>query len=505
MRLKDIISPSETKGIKGDMEMEIKDIVYDSRKVKEGSLFVAVKGYVTDGHDYIEDALKRGATAVVAEEFNPSILNQIQDNTRGTAAFITVSDSRRALAIFSDSFYGHPSGKLKLIGITGTNGKTTTSYLIKSILDVAKKKFGLLGTINYIVGKDLTLPASYTTPEALELQGYLSEMLAGGAEYAVLEVSSHSLSLQRVVGCEFEVVLFTNLSQEHLDFHGTMENYFSAKRRLFDLLRPGGIAVINIDNPAGKTLAGDLKGNILTFGISEEAEIRASGITSRIKGLSLEINWPDGGVQVESPLVGIHNVYNILAAVGAALSLGISPSMIREGIAGMRGVPGRFEKIEEGQDFTVVVDYAHTEDALRRVLMTARELIREERSGGRLITVFGCGGDRDRGKRPKMGEAASRLSDTVIITSDNPRSEDPANIIKEIEGGIKAIVMSNYRVILNRGEAIREAIGLAERGDFVLIAGKGHEDYQIIGEKRYPFDDRKVVRETIKFKIQNAK
>jgi len=297
-------------------------------------------------------------------------------------------------------------------------------------------------------------------------------MLAGGADYAVLEVSSHSLALQRVVGCEFEVVLFTNLSQEHLDFHGTMEDYFRAKRMLFDLLRPNGVAVINIDDQAGKSLAGELKGNILSFGLSKEAELRALGINSRLKGLFLEIKWYEGSIQVESPLVGIYNVYNILAASGVALSLGISLSVIKEGIARMEGVPGRFEKIEEGQDFTVVVDYAHTEDALRRVLSTARELLEVEGSGGRIITVFGCGGDRDRGKRPKMGEAASTLSDNIIITSDNPRSEDPIRIIKEIESGIKAIGMNNYTIAPDRREAIEKAIGLAEKGDFVLIAGR---------------------------------
>jgi len=463
MRLKDLISHSEIKGTKGNIEVEVKDIVCDSRKVKEGTLFVAIRGYTTDGHSYIEEALKRGATAIVAEEFDLSRINR-----REPTAFVTVSDSRRALAILSDKFYGHPSGTLKLIGITGTNGKTTTSYLVKSILDASQKKVGLLGTVNYIIKNDLVLPASYTTPEALELQRYLSDMLAGGADYAVLEVSSHSLALQRVVGCEFEVVLFTNLSQEHLDFHGTMEDYFRAKRMLFDLLRPNGVAVINIDDQAGKSLAGELKGNILSFGLSKEAELRALGINSRLKGLFLEIKWYEGSIQVESPLVGIYNVYNILAASGVALSLGISLSVIKEGIARMEGVPGRFEKIEEGQDFTVVVDYAHTEDALRRVLSTARELLEVEGSGGRIITVFGCGGDRDRGKRPKMGEAASTLSDNIIITSDNPRSEDPIRIIKEIESGIKAIGMNNYTIAPDRREAIEKAIGLAEKGDFVI-------------------------------------
>ncbi|MEK6691915.1 MAG: UDP-N-acetylmuramoyl-L-alanyl-D-glutamate--2,6-diaminopimelate ligase, partial [Nitrospirota bacterium] len=253
MRLKDLISLLEMKGFKGDIEVEIKDIAYDSRKVKEGSLFIAMRGYITDGHEYIKDALRKGAAAIVSEEYEPS-----EANNREITAFITVSDSRRALALLSDRFYGHPSGTLRLIGITGTNGKTTTSYLIRSILDSAQKKVGLLGTINYIIKNGLILPASHTTPEALELQGYLAEMMAGGAEYAVLEVSSHSLTLQRVVGCEFEVVLFTNLSQEHLDFHKTMEDYFRAKKGLFNLLRPGGVAVINIDDPAGKSLAGEL-------------------------------------------------------------------------------------------------------------------------------------------------------------------------------------------------------------------------------------------------------
>jgi UDP-N-acetylmuramoyl-L-alanyl-D-glutamate--2,6-diaminopimelate ligase len=498
MRLKDLISHLETKEVKGDIGIEIKDIAYDSRKVGEGSLFVAIKGYNSDGHDHIQDAVKRGAIAIVGEKLDHETLD-----SRFPTAFITVPDSRRALALISDKFYGHPSGVLKLIGITGTNGKTTTSYLIKSILDAAQKKVGLLGTINYIIKTDVILPASFTTPEALELQGYLKDILAGGAEYAVLEVSSHSLALQRVVGCEFEVAIFTNLSRDHLDFHGTMEEYFKAKMRLFDYLRPAGIAVINIDNPEGRMIAEGLKGRVVSFGLSEKAEIKASGIVSDLRGLFLEVKWPEGSIGIESPLLGVHNVHNILAAAGAALGLGISPSKIKEGIEKMKGVPGRFERIEEGQDFTVVVDYAHTEDALRRVLLTARELIKEQRERqGKIITVFGCGGDRDRGKRPKMGEVAASLSDLAIITSDNPRSEDPLNIIKEIERGITAAGLSNYTVLPDRREAISKAIDMAEKGDFILIAGKGHEDYQIIGDKRYPFDDRKVVGEMIKkFKI----
>lgn len=502
MRLRDLINHLEIKDVNGDIEVEIKDIAYDSRKVKDGSLFIAIRGYNSNGHGYINDAIKRGAIAIVGEGFDGFTVH-----SSPFTVFITVPDSRRALALLSDKFYGHPSGTLKLIGITGTNGKTTTSYLIKSILEAAQKKVGLLGTINYIIGTDTILPASFTTPEALELQGFLKDILAGGAEYAVLEVSSHSLALQRVAGCEFEAALFTNLSQDHLDFHGTMEEYFRSKSKLFDQLRPNGIAVINIDSPEGRILAKGLKGNILSFGISEEADLKASDIKSGIRGLSFEIKWLGGMIKIESPLVGTHNVYNILASAGVALGLGIPSSMIIEGIARVKGVPGRFEKIDEGQDYTVVVDYAHTEDALRKVLMAARDLIAKEaqKTRGKIITVFGCGGDRDRGKRPKMGEAACNLSDFVIITSDNPRSEDPLGIIKEIEKGITEVGLSNYTIIPDRREAIGKAIEIAEKGDLVVIAGKGHEDYQIIGEKRYPFDDREVAREMIKFKIQNVK
>jgi len=498
MRLKDLVNHLEIKDVKGSIEVDIKEIVYDSRKVREGSLFIAIRGYNSDGHGYINDAIKRGATVIVGEEFD---LQTIETERHRT--FITIPDSRRALAILSDRFYGHPSGRLKLIGITGTNGKTTTSYLIKSILDSAQKGVGLLGTINYIIGPDIILPASFTTPEALELQGLLKDILARGAEYAVLEVSSHSLALQRVVGCEFEVALFTNLSQDHLDFHGTMEEYFRSKRKLFDLLRPDGIAVINIDSPEGRILREGLKGNILSFGLSEEADIRASDIKSSMRGLSFEIEWSDGSIKIESQLVGAHNLYNILGAVGTGLGLGLPSSSIIEGIAKVKGIPGRFEKIDEGQDCTVIVDYAHTEDALRKVLMAIRGLIKDKGEGGekgrqRIITVFGCGGDRDRGKRPKMGEVASTLSDFVIITSDNPRSEDPIGIIKEIEKGITRVGLNNYRIIPDRREAIGKAIEIAERGDIVVIAGKGHEDYQIIGDRRYPFDDREVAREWIK-------
>lgn len=505
MRLRDLIDALEVKDSKGGLDVDIKDIAYDSRRVRDESLFIAVKGYTYDGHSFIQDAIKRGARAIVGERFHQLIVG-----SQPSTVLITVPDSRRALALLSDRFYGHPSGSLRLIGITGTNGKTTTSYLVREILIAAGKKVGLLGTINYIIKNEITLPAPYTTPESVELQGYLRDMVVEGMGYAVLEVSSHSLALDRVLGCEFEVALFTNLSRDHLDFHVTMEEYLSAKKRLFDYLTPEGTAVINIDLPEGRDLMKQVQGRVLSFGL-EDAHIKASRIRSSIKGIFFEIQSPYRTIEVESPLSGIYNIYNILGAAGVALSLGISPSAVAEGIRRMKGVPGRFEKIEEGQDFTVVVDYAHTEEALRRVLTAARGLIKEqrtknkeqrERGGGKIITVFGCGGDRDRGKRPKMGEAASTLSDFVIITSDNPRSEDPLGIIKEIEKGITQIGLNNYIVIPDRKEAIGKAIEIAERGDFVLIAGKGHEDYQIIKGVRYPFDDRKVAREAIQDRVK---
>lgn len=484
-------------------DREVSDVAHDSRKVKNGSLFVAVRGFNADGHRFISQAVEQGAVAVITEE------NAVRE-AGISVPVITVPDSRKALARVADIFYGHPSGRLKLVGITGTKGKTTTSYLVKSVIEAAGHRTGLIGTIAYRVG-DKTYPAPNTTPESLELQKLLSEMVSGGAEYCVMEVSSHALALGRTDGCVFESAIFTNLGHDHLDFHKDQAAYLESKLLLFSVLGPGKTGVINADDPAADTIPARTKADMLTFGFSERADIRpVDTIGLGIEGLSFTVKTPRGVVDVSSPLVGNHNVYNILAATGAGLSLGFSPETVARGIASMTAVPGRMEKVDEGQPFGVIVDYAHTEESLERLLESVREI-----KGKRTITVFGCGGDRDRTKRPKMGAVALRGSDIVLVTSDNPRSEDPLSIIREVESGMSQGVKmpateerlqtapgrTFYSVIPDRREAIGRAIRIAEPGDVVVLAGKGHEDYQIIGNEKIHFDDREAAREEIRRRI----
>ncbi|MBI3354774.1 MAG: UDP-N-acetylmuramoyl-L-alanyl-D-glutamate--2,6-diaminopimelate ligase [Nitrospirae bacterium] len=499
MILKELLDVLNKPEVNGGIDVQIGDITYDSREVKRGSLFVAVKGFKTDGHRYIADAVKRGASAVVAED--------AVNISKGDATIIIVPDTRNALALLSARFYGDPSRRLRMIGITGTNGKTTTSYLIKSIIEKAGKKAGLLGTISYIIG-DEVMPAPHTTPESSDLQKYLSQILDAGAEYAVMEVSSHALELNRTANCEFDIGVFTNLTQDHLDFHKTMEDYFNAKLKLFTSLNnergkmAKKVGIINIDDPYSNRILSAMTVKAVTYGFSENADIRPAEINIDIGGIRFAAVTPKGNFSVESRLTGKYNILNMLASIAVGQSLGFDNSAIQEGISSLISVSGRFEKINEGQDFSVVVDYAHTEDALKRILEAIRVFAK-----GRVITVFGCGGDRDRGKRPKMGEAAAKLSEIVIITSDNPRSEDPHEIIKEIEEGIKRRRngrLQEYLIIPDRKEAIYRAIGMAEKDDIILLAGKGHEDYQIIGDKKLHFDDREIAREAIK-KIKNAK
>jgi len=483
MTLAELLRGIKVRRVIGTLNREIKGIAYDSRLIKDGFLFVAIKGLRTDGHLYIKDAILRGATAVVASE-TPSEGN---DTT-----IVEVDHSREALAILSSNFYGEPCRSLSLIGITGTNGKTSTSYITKGILTAWGKKVGLLGTIQYII-RDRVTAAPHTTPESLELQKYLREMLKQEVEYAVLEVSSHALSLKRVEGCSFKVAVFTNFSQDHLDFHGTMDAYFAAKARLFDYLKKDGYAVLNWDDTRVRSLAQKIDCNVITCGLQRGAMLRATPsltLPPAGEGLSFKIQTPKGELFVSSPLVGRNNVYNILMSIGVAYAIGVSEEAIIKGIKGVRYIEGRFERIDMGQRFLCIVDYAHTEDALKRLIEEARLITK-----GKIITVFGCGGDRDRGKRPKMGKVATELSDFVIITSDNPRSEEPMEIIREV---IKGVRKDNYMVLPNREEAIREAVSMAKEGDTVLVAGKGHEDYQDIKGVRYPFSDREVLKEAIK-------
>jgi UDP-N-acetylmuramoyl-L-alanyl-D-glutamate--2,6-diaminopimelate ligase len=483
------------------LDREVLDIAHDSRKVRPGSLFVAVRGFHSDGHQFIPQAVQQGAAAIVAEGSH-------NDAVSRETPLIVVDDSRQALALLAAAFYGHPSQKLTLVGITGTNGKTTTTYLIKSIIEAAGRKAGLIGTIDYRVG-DKVYPAPNTTPESLDLQRFLAEMVGLGVDSCVMEVSSHALALGRTVGCEFAAAGFTNLTQDHLDFHESMRAYFRAKLLLFAGLSPDASAVINIDDARATEIIGATRAKVLTTGFSERADIRPSGsIGHGIRGLSFFVATPSGTISVESPLVGSHNIYNILSAIGIGTALGFAGDVIARGISAMQAVPGRMEKVDEGQSFGVVVDYAHTEDALVRLLEAVREI-----TAGKVITVFGCGGDRDRTKRPKMGTAAVNGSDIVIVTSDNPRTEEPLSIIGEIEKGMEAAgvrmpvrdLMSAdapgktpYCVIPGRHEAVAAAINMAGIGDVVVLAGKGHEDYQIIGDRKIHFDDREVARQEIR-------
>jgi UDP-N-acetylmuramoyl-L-alanyl-D-glutamate--2,6-diaminopimelate ligase len=420
---------------------------------------------------------------------------------------IIVENTRRALALIADVFYGHPSQRLKLIGITGTKGKTTTSYLVRSIIETAGHRAGLIGTIDYRVGNKI-YPAPNTTPESLDLQRLLGEMVDTGIDHCVMEVSSHALALGRTTGCVFETAVFTNLTQDHLDFHKDMPSYFQAKLLLFVGLAPLKSAVVNIDDHAALEIIRNTKATVYTTGMQEGADIRPDGpIGHSISGLTFTVVTPRGQVTVESPLMGTHNVYNLLSAVGVGLSLGFETGTIARGIANMKAVPGRMEKVDEGQPFSVVVDYAHTADSLVALLAAVREVTK-----GRIITLFGCGGDRDRTKRPKMGDAALQGSDIVIVTTDNPRTEDPLFIIGEIEAGMRGAGMKvssdaaptavsgkrPYVVIPDRHEAITVAIGMARPDDTVVLAGKGHETYQIIGETKSHFDDREIAREELR-------
>ncbi len=500
-------------GGQGWRDIDITGVAYDSREVKEGYLFVAITGERYDGHDFIKDVIKRGTTAIVYEkEISPQALVKTNDQYPMTndLLFVKVKNTRKALACIANNFYGRPSDRLTLIGITGTNGKTTTTYILKSILESWGKEVGLIGTIQYMI-KDRVYPALHTTPESLEFQSLLKDMFLSGCTHVISEVSSHALAQYRVDGAGFKTAVFTNLTGDHLDFHKTMEDYFRAKERLFrELLNKDGTSVINIDDPYGRRLLSSFVAfcrsqNILTYGLETEADIMAVDIDNSFQGLRFKILFHGRNYDISSHLIGLPNVYNIMSAVGVSISLGVPWQVILKGIEKAGNVTGRFEKVDIGQGFLCIIDYAHSEDALERLIYTAKKLLtlnskfEIRNSSPRIITVFGCGGDRDRGKRPRMGAVATRLSDFVVITSDNPRSEEPADIIKEIEGGI---VGKNYLIEPDRREAIRKAVDMADDGDIVLIAGKGHEDYQEIKGVRYRFNDRYVIEEAVKQKMQ---
>jgi UDP-N-acetylmuramoyl-L-alanyl-D-glutamate--2,6-diaminopimelate ligase len=474
----------------GDLRVTITDVRDDSRQVKPGCLFVAVKGERVDGHEYVQAAVKAGASAVVIQS----------PLSTGATPMIRVADSRRALGVLGSLFHHSPSSRLRMIGVTGTNGKTTTTYVCKAILEAAGRRVGLIGTVAYQIGAR-TIQASHTTPGVIELQRLLSQMVDAGLDTTIMEVSSHALALDRTIGCEFDVAVFTNLTQDHLDFHADMEDYFQAKLRLFTGLTTRGKkrtkrAIVNLDDPRGAKVVAACSVPVWTYGLHSATDIKAEDVRLSLAGTTFTAVTPAGQGVIESRLVGEHNVSNVLAAIGVALHEGMSLDQIREGIRQVRNVRGRFERVDAGQDFTVVVDYAHTEDALVRLLTAAQAL-----KTGRIITVFGCGGDRDRGKRPKMGRAAVQYSDVVVLTSDNPRTEDPLAILREVEVGVRELLgqrpMVQYHMIADRRQAIEAAVREASSGDIVLIAGKGHEDYQIIGTTKHHFDDCEVARAAI--------
>jgi UDP-N-acetylmuramoyl-L-alanyl-D-glutamate--2,6-diaminopimelate ligase len=465
----------------GASEAEVSDVTHDSRRASPGSLFVAIRGFSQDGNAFVEAARKKGALGVVSE-----------GEARAGGPWLQVKDAREALAVLSTAVLARPAERLELVGVTGTNGKTTTTYLIDAILRAAGRTVGLVGTVQYRIG-ERWVDAVRTTPEASDLQHLFREMAEGGCTHAVLEVSSHSLALKRVHGCAFKVAVFTNLTRDHLDFHGDMDRYFAAKKRLFEsLLREDGWAVIGMDDARGEELKAASRGRCLTYALDREADLRAEAVELSLEGTRLRARTPQGLLEVQTPLVGRFNVRNVLAALGAGLALGVSPEEARRGIASLSGVPGRLERVEAGQDFAVIVDYAHTDDALKNLLETLREL-----QPRRLITVFGCGGDRDRTKRPLMGAVASRLSDLVIVTSDNPRSEPPESILEEILRGIPKTGAARTEALVDRRGAIALALERAGPKDVVVIAGKGHEGYQALRDRTVPFDDRQVARELL--------
>ena len=464
-------------------ELEIHSLAYDSRRAGPGTLFFAIEGEKADGHRFVPQALSRGAAAVVSERQAPRDL---------ASRWVRVPAIRRALSHAARAFFGHPEQRLRLIGITGTNGKTTTAYLLESILRSSGAGVGLFGTIEYHVAGRI-LPAGNTTPESLDLAACFRELVEAGASAAVMEVSSHALAQERVWGVPFRAAVFTNLTRDHLDYHHTMEEYFRAKRRLFEGLGtpPPDVAAINLDDPWGSRLLDLPYPRLITYGLRPGADMSVKHYTQESAGLVATLTSSRGEIEIESPLIGRSNLMNILAAAAAAEGLEISEDAIREGIGSLDRVPGRFERVDQGQPFLVVVDYAHTDDALRNVLATAREITR-----GRLIVVFGCGGDRDRTKRPVMGEVAGMLADTVVLTSDNPRSEDPLAIINDALVGVQR---TGRPCLLesDRQAAIREALEQAREGDTVVIAGKGHETYQIFSDRTVAFDDREAARRVL--------
>jgi UDP-N-acetylmuramoyl-L-alanyl-D-glutamate--2,6-diaminopimelate ligase len=479
MRLRSLLRYVDVKGGAEARDLEITGIAYDSRQVKADFLFVALAGAKTDGNRFIDQAKAGGAAAILSEAPAPKAL---------AGSWIQVVDGRKALAIASSNFFGNPTENLQLIGITGTNGKTSTAYLIESILKARGERVGLITTIVYR-GPEGSLPAERTTPESTDLQELFAGFLRQGCKYVVMEVSSHALALDRVHACRFRAGVFTNLTPDHLDYHQTLDNYFEAKRRLFmgTGVGPPRQSVLNLDDARGVELAKLCPGRCLTYSQTGTADFQIKDVQTEGLGMHIRLSTPSGLWSVHSRLLGTPNLSNILAAVATSYDLGIDKEFVQQGIEACYAVPGRFELIDCGQDFRVIVDYAHTEDALEKILRTAREL-----NPGRILLLFGCGGERDRSKRPAMGAVAERLSDFSVISSDNPRSEDPMAIIAEIKKGFQK--PSHYLVEPDREQAVRKILRLAKSGDVVVLAGKGHETSQVLADKTVHFDDREMAR-----------
>ena len=492
MILRELVYGVDIKNFKGDDSLDVPGISFDSNKVKESFLFVALKGVNTDGHIYIESAVRNGAKALIVEK--------APDKNFKDVSVVEVNDSRAALAAVSANFFGHPTKELTLVGVTGTNGKTTITYLLESIWKEDNKNSGVIGTIDYRYGEN-KIQSSMTTPESLDLMEMFREMREAGVETVAMEVSSHAIDKQRVKECHFDAGVFTNLTQDHLDYHDTIDNYFEVKKRLFtelleESVKKDKFSIINIDDPYGARIVEDAPGNLVTYSINNEAAT-VYAVSSEItdNGIEANINTPQGRIEIKSALLGEHNLSNILAAVATAISLGSPMHAIEKGISKISAVPGRLEGVPNNRGFNVLVDYAHTPDALKNVLLASGVLTK-----GRLILVFGCGGDRDSAKRPLMGKIGKELSDILIVTSDNPRTEDPEIILDHIEEGVYQAGQDSkpYYRISDRKEAIKQAIKTAKKNDTILIAGKGHEDYQIIGTTKYPFDDSLIAREALK-------
>lgn len=471
----------------GDEKLEVLDVTHDSRRAGPGSLFVAVRGANLDAHRFVEPVMKAGALGVISELPRPDGF---------TGAWIEVEEIRRAMALAAASVHHHPSRELQLVGITGTNGKTTCAYLIASIPEAAGEPVAMTGTVEYRIGRE-RFKAERTTPEATDMQRLLRRAVQAGCRVAVMESSSQAIDFHRCDALYTSVAVFTNLTRDHLDYHKTMEHYWACKRRLFDgsLGEPPRSSVINVDDERGMQLAEELEREgrrVVRYALNAAAHVTAREVEHRLEGMTFELVTPEGVRHLRSPLVGRPHIYNILASVSAGLELGYNLDAISRAVETCTGAPGRFERVEHALGFSVVVDYAHTDDALLNVLRTARDVVKE----GRIITVFGCGGDRDRSKRAPMGEAAGSLSDVVILTSDNPRTEDPEKILSDAEEGLRH-AKKPYEKIADRRSAIHRAIEQARRGDLVLIAGKGHEDYQIIGHETLHFDDKEIAREAL--------